>query len=164
MNKTSVLQLLRKIIREAFDEKEAFEDEVADLMSLPEYNSVQAFAEFKYENDESTYSAAELQAVARNHFLKENPRVTKKQLGFAPQAYRDFVKHELDGYGIKFIPQKAQKHVRGFGSPINGSNRFAGNHGGTGFTTNFNREPDSGRTWSADDETSLRMHAKKKTK
>ena len=158
--------LLKKIILEVILEHFADEDkdlnrEVEEFMALPEFASVEAFAEFKYENDEETYSVAELQALSKNIFIAEHPELDPDTI-FAPQSIRERVKNELGSYGLKFIPRKVQKQTRGFTAPIHGSNRYAGNHGGSGFETAFNRSKDNNRTYDASASDALPMGSKRR--
>lgn len=148
-----------RIIREM---DEDLNDQIEELMRLPEYKTVISFAEMMMDDDESSYGPAELQAIARNLYLSEHPELKAKQLASAPSQYRERVKKELEGWGLRFEPRKAQKATRGFSSPLNGSNRFAGNHGGSGFTNSYNREPDSGRTFDPNDKGGLGMGSRRK--
>ena len=164
------LSELRKIINEVIseaihDNQEDFNDAVNELMKQPEYKSLEAFIEMKFDNDEESFDTIELQALARNLYLQDQPKgskVTKKTLTTAPASYRDKVKQELSGYGIKFSPRAAVKQTRGFTDPFHGKNRFAGNHGGSGFENEFNQTPSSKRTFDLNDPSALGMGAKRK--
>jgi hypothetical protein len=98
---------LRQIISEAIDDdSDDFNDTVDELMKEPHMKDVESFVEYKYEEEEETYSTLELQALARNLYLKDAGRDVKKgSLATAPAAYRDRVKGELNGYGLKFSPR-----------------------------------------------------------
>jgi hypothetical protein len=160
---------LRKLISEGInDDADDFNDAVDELMKEPHMKSIEAFAETKFDDDEETYSTLELQALARNLYLKAMDRDIKKSaLASAPAAYRDKVKDELSSYGLKFSPRDKIKHIRGFTSPLNGSNRFAGNAGGSGFEGirgghPANSTPSSKRVWSPDEDGALGMGSKKR--
>ena len=68
---------LRRIIRETLEQD--VEDQIEDLMSQPEYSSAESLVEYKYDNEETEYNFAELQAVARN--------MTKQKLGKIGRAH-----------------------------------------------------------------------------
>lgn len=160
---------LRTIISEAInDDADDFNDAVDELMKEPHTKSIEAFVEFKYDEEEETYSTLELQALARNLYLQDSGRSVKKgSLATAPAAYRDKVKGELAGYGLTFSPRDKVKHTRGFTSPFHGSNRFAGNHGGSGFEGirgghSANTTPSAKRVFDPNDGTSLGMGSKKR--
>lgn len=155
--------LVREVILEALDDnQDDFNDAVEELMKQPEMKSLEAFAEFKFDNEEESYGTVELQALARNLFLQDSKDIKKGQVATAPSQYREKVKTELSAYGLKFTPRDKIKQVRGVTSPLNGSNRFAGNHGGSGFENAFNRTPSAGRTFDANDKGALGMGSKKR--
>lgn len=162
-----VSNLSEGLINEAFngalrEVDEDLNDQIEDLMKQPEFKTLESFIEFMFDDERETYGAAELQALARNMYLAANRGIKARDLATAPSRYRDEVKRELEGYGLRFEPRKAQKATRGFSSPLNGGNRFAGNHGGSGFTNDYNREPDSGRTFDPNDRASLGMGSRRR--
>jgi len=150
------------------DDSDDFNDAVDELMKEPHMRSIEDFAEYKFDEEEETYSTLELQALARNLYLHDAGRDVKKgALATAPAAYRDRVKAELSSYGLKFSPRDKVKQVRGFTSPFHGSNRFAGNHGGSGFEGirgghSANTTPSAKRLFDPNDGTSLGMGSKKR--
>lgn len=155
--------IVQSVIAEAInDDQDDFNDAVEEMMKQPEMKSLESFAEFKFDNEEETFDTLELQALARNLFLQDTKGIKKGQVATAPSQYRDKVKTELAGYGLKFVPRDKIKQVRGVTSPLNGSNRFAGNHGGSGFENSFNRTPSAGRTFDANDKGALGMGSKKR--
>jgi hypothetical protein len=150
------------------DDSDDFNDAVDELMKEPHMKSVEAFVEHKFDDDEETYTTLELQALSRNVYLSQPGHgIKKSQLATAPASVRDRVKEELAGFGLRFAPRAPIKHTRGFTSPFHGSNRFAGNHGGSGFEGirgghAGNTTPSVGRTFDPSDATSLGMGSKKK--
>jgi len=119
---------IRMIIKEALDD--AIEEEVQEIMSQPEYSSVESLADFKFDNDETSFSVAEAHAIARN-MTQKNER-NYKVVEASDLLVKDII-NQLKSYGLSFVPLQPLKSVRGFTSPKNGSNRFAGNAGGSGF-------------------------------
>ena len=100
---------------------ETFDLEVKELSEMPEFVSVEAFAESKIDDDDYTFSATELNALVLGIYGSTGEGVSLKD-----------IKQELISIGLKFQPREPSKHVRGFGSPVHGSNRYAGNAAGSG--------------------------------
>jgi len=142
-----------------------FEREVDDLRSEPEYADLKSFIKFKIDDEDLKYSAADLQALARNvDFLK---RYLRDALPSATLV--DSVKKELEKAGLKFEPRQPQKHFRGSMSSMAGASRYTGNYGGSGFGiegfTSYGRGPGAigGKTeYSANDPRSLPMGSTRK--
>lgn len=160
---------LRTLIREGInDDADDFNDAVDELMKEPHMKTIDDFVAHKYEEEEESFGTVELQALARNLYLSDAGRDVKKgALATAPASYRDKVKAELDGYGLKFVPRDKVKHTRGFTSPFHGSNRYAGNHGGSGFEGirgghSANTTPSAKRVWNPDEDGALGMGSKKR--
>lgn len=155
----NITESRKNIIREI---DEDLDDEIIELMKQPEFASIVSFAEMKFDDDEESYGTAELQALARNLYLQDNPKVKALDLTTAPSVYREKVKKELEGWGLRFEPRKARKAHRGFSDPFHGSNRYAGNHGGSGFENSYNRTPSSQRTFDPNDSGALGMGSKRR--
>ena len=157
---------LRTIIREAIDDdRDDFNDAVDELMKQPEMKSIEAFVEAKYDDDDETYGTLELQALARNLYLKDQRgqgKVHKHTLATAPAEYRERVKNDLTGYGLKFVPREKMKQHRGFTAPFHGTSGLKDMHGGSGFDNSFNTPKGPGTVWSAGDKSTLGMGAKRK--
>lgn len=160
------LSELKNIVREAIDDdRDDFNDAVDELMKQPEMKSIEAFIESKYDDDEETYGTLELQALARNLYLKDQRGkgvVHKHELVSAPAAYRDKVKTELASFGLKFMPREKMKQHRGFTAPFHGTSGLKDMHGGSGFDNRYNTPKGPGTVWTADDKGVLGMGAKRK--
>lgn len=149
---------------------DAFESEVRELSFEPEFASVEAFVSSKLDNDEYTFTAVELQALARNvESAKAGRRAT-----MASPATSKAVKQELIAdYGLRFEPREPAKFSRGGMASGHGSSPFAGmGGGGSGFGsdysgttfTSFGGGPGAmggGYEWKKDDKRNLPMGAKK---
>jgi len=136
------------------DSDEEFEATVEDMMTKPEFESIDVFKNYKLQlaeeameelselDDEklasllqqnplaldATFSTAELSALARVAWLKAGNR------GIPGQTWVKNLRDQLS-QSLTFVPREPAKNVRGFGSPVHGSNRFAGNYGGTGISS-----------------------------
>lgn len=121
---------LRRLIRETLERD--VEEQIAELMSEPEYKDLDSLVEFKYDNDETEYNFMELQAVGRNMTKKKLGREHGKHVVTAGQGEVDLIKKTMEEYGIKFIGRQPVKSVRGVTSGKHGSHPFAGNSGGSG--------------------------------
>jgi len=142
----------------------AFEEDVLELMEMPEFNDVATFVEYKMDNDEDSYSTAELQALARN--IDFNKRGVEGAL--PSQALIKSVKQELIGWGLSFQGRQPQRHFRGAMSAAHGTSPFAGmGGGGTGFSSGglgLGTGPGAigGKTpWNASDKRNLPMGSKR---
>jgi len=85
----------------------------------PEYESVEAFASFLMEDEQTTFSLGDVLKLAENT-RTSNPKII----------------HELKSYGFKMEERKPEKRVRGFQS--NSHDRWYGpgsskTHGGSGW-------------------------------
>lgn len=144
----------------------AFEEEVLELMEEPEFQSIDAFAEFKIDNEEDSFSTVELQALARNLDFKERGI----EGALPPQPIINHVKSELqDGYGLMFKARQPPKHFRGAMSSAHGTSPFAGTGGGgSGFSSGglgLGTGPGviGGKTkWDAKDNRNLPMGSRRK--
>ena len=121
---------LRRIIRETLEQD--VEDQIEDLMSQPEYSSAESLVEYKYDNEETEYNFAELQAVARNMTKQKLGKKLGSQVVTAGASELNLVKKTMDSFGIKFVGRQPVKTIRGVTSSKHGSNPFAGNAGGSG--------------------------------
>ena len=162
------LRTLRKIINESIDKE--LEREIKLLMRDPHTASVELFVEFKMEEGEDFFDAAELQAIAKRRWLKEGG----DRRGIVPSRYTKQVKTELIEYGLKFIPREPERTTRGYAAGYHGTHPFAGaGSGGTGFSTSrdgpgftsYGGGPGAiggGYDWDANDPKNLSMGAKRK--
>lgn len=135
-----------------------FESDVLQLMSEPEYKSVDAFIQYKFDDEQDTFTAAELQALVRNIDYK-----TRKLKGaLPPQGLVTSIKQELESYGLKLQQRETTKHFRGSMSNAHGSNPFAGMGGGSGFTEvpSWLHSKKQGFIYDPNDPRSLRMSKK----
>lgn len=113
------------------NEDMSFEDQVKELKSQPEYRDLQTFIQNKLDNDEYEYTAAELQAVARNVDYIER----KLKNALPPIELVKKIKIELNDIGFKFVPREAVRFFRGSMASSHGSHPFAGSGGGgSGFS------------------------------
>lgn len=102
------------------------EEEIVEMMELPEYASVEAFASFLYDDERESFTDVELQAVARNETGIHAPNAMQVRN----------VKDDLIGYGFTFVPRQPVKQFRGARSNAHGTHPFAGSGGGgTGFSS-----------------------------
>jgi hypothetical protein len=107
-----------------------FEDEIKQLRKDPEYKNLETFVSYKFDDEQSTYTAVELQALVRN--VDFNDRRMFDAL--PPNQLINDVKEELSSYGLKLVPREKVKHFRGSMSSAHGSSPFAGTvGGGSGF-------------------------------
>ena len=93
---------------------------IQKMLSYPEYQNVDAFVEFAYDDEQRSFTDMHLQAVARNTFGIDAPNM--KQL--------DYVKSQIESFGLTFIPRTAIKTVRGPRSNVHGQHPFANSGGG----------------------------------
>lgn len=132
-NTMTLKKLLKQYIFEALDNPEDPEERIKDLCKLPEYKDVNAFVDYKLENEEFSYSFVDLQALARNATQKKLGKSGKAEVA-NPQdvsAVRRFLEDEM---GFKLEKREPIKQVRGFTSNPNGTHPFAGQGaGGSGF-------------------------------
>lgn len=113
----------------------AFTTDIDELIGEPEFETIEAFVNYKIDNDEYEFSTSELQALALN--------VDAKRLGHgvtvAAQATVTSIKRELiDDFGFRFVPRQPTRYARGSMSSGHGRHPFAGSGaGGSGFGTGF---------------------------
>lgn len=114
---------------------EAFETEIETLAGEPEFKTVEVFVNYKIDNNEYTFNAAELQALARNAESKKIGRVASQ----ASPAMTSAIKQELTvEFGFKFEPRAPVKFVRGGMASSHGTHPFArSGGGGSGFGSDF---------------------------
>ena len=113
------------------NEDDHFEEEIEELRSTPEFKDTDTFINYKLANDELSFSAAELQALARN---LEAKKLGVKQVTMAGSSFAKSVKDELVDFGFEFKPREKVKHVRGSMSSAHGTSPWAGmGGGGSGF-------------------------------
>lgn len=114
---------------------EAFEMDIEALLDEPEFKSVDAFVNYKLDNDEYSFSTAELQALARN---SESQRLGRKAQVASLASTSALKQNLIDDFGFKFEPRQATQFKRGSMSSSHGSHPFAGSGGGgTGFGSDF---------------------------
>lgn len=134
MTDYSIQQLQRyvRMILETLEDN--VEDQIDELRSLPEYSDIDAFVAAKLDDDQYEFNYVELQALARNETQFE---LGDKRVGAASQAKTEKIRSILvNDYGFKFIGREKLKQTRGFTSPLNGKNRWAGQGGGgSGFSS-----------------------------
>jgi hypothetical protein len=109
-----------------------FENDIKSLMKQPEYQTLDAFVEYKFEDEQESYDAKELQALARN--IDYSQRKLKNAL--PPESLVTSIKNELQTYGLRFIPREKTQSTRGVTSGFHGTSPYAGFvGGGTGMGT-----------------------------
>lgn len=146
------LSLLRKFIREALDPHA--EEEVQRLTRLPDYQSIESFVYQKADESKDElellgkeekdltrkereeifgFTTQEMHAIARNIMKQtaKDPKYSNKIIASTDVIVKD-VRKKLEDCGLVLVPLEKKTEFRGFTSPKNGSNRFAGNHGGAG--------------------------------
>jgi hypothetical protein len=102
------------------------EEEIEEMQGLPEYASVEDFVEFAFDDEKTTFTDVELQAIARNVFKVPVPNAMQVK----------GLRSEIEGYGLKLVPREPVKNVRGARSNAHGTHPFAGQGGGgTGFSS-----------------------------
>jgi hypothetical protein len=132
----TITEALKKVIREVLEEE--LDEEIQEMRKMPEYKTLEAFVTSKFDNDDFEYSFMDLHALARNMTQAKLGKGKKNEVSEAGKAELDEVKFELNGLGFNFIGRQPPKAVRGFTSPKNGTNRFAGTGGGgSGFGTDW---------------------------
>jgi len=113
-------------------EDDAFDEEVEELRAMPEFESFETFVNYKLDNDEEEFSAAELQALARNY----QSAIAGRNVEKASTTLTKDIKAELLKIGFKFVARENVKGFRGSMSSAHGSNPFAGTGGGgSGFSS-----------------------------
>lgn len=109
-----------------------FDDDIDELRSSPEMKSIEDFVQYKIDDEDTTFTALELQTLARNIDFKQR----KIKNALPPQNIVNSVRTELESYGLKFIPREKIRHFRGAMSSAHGSSPYAGFvGGGSGFST-----------------------------
>lgn len=118
--------VVRQTREEKNEEKAAERAEFAKLPAMkiranvdqaePEFASIDAFAEFLFDDGRETFSVEELENLRKRLTLRDGDPIAA-----------------LAGYGLRLIPRKKEKEIRGFSS--NPYTLFAGNpgSGGSGF-------------------------------
>lgn len=123
---------LRALIKEALSNED--QKEVLELMKQPEFDDVISFAESKIDNDETTYTFVEMNALAFKEYARATG-ITPRSLSTVPKEYIDRIKAQLAEFELTLQPRATSTNVRGFTAPKHGSNRYAGNAGGSGTNT-----------------------------
>jgi hypothetical protein len=115
-------RIIGDVIKEvALDEPLEIEIERLGAMDDGRYDSVEAFINSKLEDDEFTFSTAELQMLARK--MSGQPAPGPMQV--SP------IKTELVDWGFKFVGREPQKsHTRGVTDNPHGRHPYADNPGG----------------------------------
>ena len=151
----------------------AMEDEIQEMLFLPEFQSVDDFVELKMANDDVSFTTAELQALARVKAAIKS-HMSPEDITVAPVDVLKNVKDSLVSYGLSFKPREPVKFVREGRSSAHGSSPFAGSGGGgSGFGsdlggptfTSFGGGPGAiggGYKWDPNDKKNLPMGAKRK--
>jgi hypothetical protein len=78
------------------------------------------------DDEQSTYTTEELQALTRNIDFQ----VRRLYKALPPQQLVNDIKGELNAYGLQFAPRNAIKHFRGSMSSGHGTSPYAGMGGG----------------------------------
>jgi len=109
---------------------EEFDEEISELQTLPEYQTIDSFIEDKIDSIDATatatFTAADIHALARNIYDVQAAGVTQIRN----------VRKQLEDFGLKFIPREITKAVRGVTSNPHGRHPFAGTGGGgSGFSS-----------------------------
>lgn len=101
--------------------------EIGGTLIHPEHASVEAFMEYALDNCEDgespTFQPGDAQKVAEANRLN----------GVQPSTIQDVIR-EFRALGITLRTNDPQRRVRGVTDPMHGSNRFAGNAGGSGWS------------------------------
>jgi hypothetical protein len=140
-------------------EERHFEESIEDLMNSPEFDSVEAFIEYKLDDENYEVTAKELQALTRKLDLDERGIVG----ALPPATLVSRIKTELTDLGFTFVAREKVKDFRGSFSAAHGKNRFAGmggggsgvSNGGIGLGSGPGVVANSGRTIDANDPSSL---------
>jgi hypothetical protein len=156
------MKISKKFIFESLEE--SIEEQIDELRLSPEMQSLDTFINYKLDNEELSYNWIELQALSRN-LTAQNAKFNK-DYSDAVSAASPYIIHTVrktleEEMGFEFIPREKMKDVRGFSSNPHGSNRWVGNHGGSGFIDHVGAM--GGKyNWSSSDSKNLSMGAKKK--
>jgi len=152
-------------------EDQAFQDEVEELMLEPEYSDVETFVNYKFDDEQNSFNAVELQAISRNVDAKRTG-INPRDMSAASEGTVKLIKAEIVSYGLKYEPRKPTKHFRGSMSSGHGKHPFAGaGAGGSGAMAGghigLGRGPGAvgggeRSTWSSSDPRSFGMGARKK--
>ena len=143
------------------------ERETQRLMKEPEFQSFDAFIEYKFDNEEDDFSTEEVHALVRNIAQRKQDRYKIVQAN-DPDVHEMIQK--IKSYGLKYLPLKKPDNFRGATSNPHGRHPFAGSGaGGSGFGdsgfTSHGGGPGSigsGKAWSPNSAGSLRMGAGRK--
>jgi hypothetical protein len=103
-----------------------FDEKLKELMEMPEYENINAFVEYKIDNEEDYFTTEDLQSLSRVYDFA----IRKISNAMPPQQLVKNIKNELISYGLKFIPREPTKHIRGALSSAHGSSPYAGFGGG----------------------------------
>lgn len=112
------------------------ENEIEELRSMPEFESLEDFVESKLDSDEFTYNFVELQAIARNETAKELGHDVSAPTKRVIDSIRNLLEKEM---GFKFVQRTPSKNTRGVRDPTHGTPTFAGMGGGSGFGSEFSK-------------------------
>lgn len=143
------------------------EEQIDELRSMPEFSDIDAFVAAKLDDDQYEFNYVELQALARN---QTQAMSGDKRTGAASQTTTEKIRSILvNDYGFKFVGREKLKQTRGFTSPLNGKNRWAGQGGGgSGFSSGGLKMGGGSGTaggktaWSRDSSRNLSMGAGRK--
>ena len=160
----SAMDVLKQFIIEALED--ALDSSVEEKASEPEYSSVEAFVNAKFDNDEETFDFTDVHALARS--LSRQKKGAHKAT-VASEGDVKALRAELEGYGLRFVGRQAQRQTRGHLSNAHGTHPFANSGaGGSGFGdsgfTAHGKGPGavgSKVAWDADDPRNLRMNRKR---
>lgn len=167
MTNSSIQQLecyVRMILETLEDD---VEEQIDELRSMPEFSDIDAFVAAKLDDDQYEFNYVELQALARNQTQATSG---DKRTGAASQTTTEKIRSILvNDYGFKFVGREKLKQTRGFTSPLNGKNRWAGQGGGgSGFSSGGLKMGGGSGTaggktaWSRDSSRNLSMGAGRK--
>ena len=150
------------------NEENAFQESIEEMVGQPEFESVEAFANMKLDNEEFSFNAVELQALARvadandlgHDVFAANPATVKS------------IKDELTtDFGFTFVAREPVKFARGSMSSGHGSHPFANSGGGgsgmSGGMTSFGGGPGAvggSYAWDGSDQKNLPMGSKRRNR
>lgn len=148
-------------------EDKAFLEEIEETMQLPEYQTLEAFITYKFDNDDLEFNAVDLQALAR---VIDQKKSRIKIAAPSAMTIATIKKSLKDDLGFKFVARQPVKHVRGSMSPGHGTHPFAGSvGGGSGFSAGWDGAVadarfssgvgtmGGGKPWDSNDKKNLRM-------
>lgn len=108
------------------------ETKINGLRCEPEYESIEAFVQFKLDDETTEFTFEEVHALAR----VADYRVRRLPQALPPTHLVQAVREQLIAYGLKPKSREVERHFRGAMSNAHGANPHAGfGGGGTGMGT-----------------------------